>query len=507
LRTVEENQDDDETVVGQVATDELHPAVLAAVMLVAVIFIWIAFEGAPGPSHGVSGGRRDTAPASLPLTPSSPSAPRAFSPYCHLDLLSVCARDGQCVNTSPELLAMAPWAFMVPCAGSLVIDGFELAHSPHVPLGSLPVLPFEPSPAEVAGLSEGSIRESPPLFVVVHAEAKKWGEYVTVEFYHLQRLLVEAYGWHTFALKGHYKRGWADVVDQMVDRFGRRPDAVLILEAYDEVYPLETAGFGTARSVFRRDECRHYYQFSDDLHWFVDLQRERKLVVLQSPHAIFSTYATIFEHITGISADDVRLIHLPHSAHSQFQLRMQPEGVVNKVLLSGSTEARWYPYRGHVQELIDVHNDSRFDVYAHPGYAFDKQGQTGVTYAATMNEYLACFTDGSIFNYTVAKIFEIPAAGCLLLLNSEMVHKARALGFEPWVHYVPYDRDTLGGVVDIVLDLRNRDIVNRIRAQGQALVWARHLTSHRAATVHGIVQHEYYDCRRSRARLLLNKDT
>ena len=39
-------------------------------------------------------------------------------------------------------------------------------------------------------------------------------------------------------------------------------------------------------------------------------------------------------------------------------------------------------------------------------------------------------------------------------------------------------------MVDAVLDPANAAAVDALRAQGQALVWARHTVAHRAAAVH-----------------------
>lgn len=92
----------------------------------------------------------------------------------------------------------------------------------------------------------------------------------------------------------------------------------------------------------------------------------------------------------------------------------------------------------------------------------------------------------------MAKVFEIPAAGCLLLLNAEMVPIVARLGFMPLVHYVPYTASTLDSVVNAVLDPVNADAVDTVRRQGQALVWARHTVSHRAAVLHAAALGEGY---------------
>ena len=150
-----------------------------------------------------------------------------------------------------------------------------------------------------------------------------------------------------------------------------------------------------------------------------------------------------------------------------------------------ATTAKFYPYRHMVQRWIMYNNDTRFEHLRHPGYG----NYTGVTtlgrgYAEHINKYLACVVDGLILHYVVSKVFEIPAAGCLLLFNDEMVPWMRDLGFEPYKHYIPYNRDTLGPIADFVLDPQNLAGINAMRHRAQELVQARHRIHHRVELLH-----------------------
>ena len=149
--------------------------------------------------------------------------------------------------------------------------------------------------------------------------------------------------------------------------------------------------------------------------------------------------------------------------------------------------------------MIHEKNDTRFVELKHPGYSKEDwkkssqegHGRVGVDFAAHLQGHLACITDGLILNYTVAKMFEIPSTGCLLLVNSEMVPYLKDLGYRAWAHYIPYTEQSLDNIVDVVLDPNNRKQINKIRAQGQALVWSRHLTSHRAQALHTIATERF----------------
>lgn len=99
-----------------------------------------------------------------------------------------------------------------------------------------------------------------------------------------------------------------------------------------------------------------------------------------------------------------------------------------------------------------------------------------------LNRYAACLTDGLHFNYTIAKIFEIPAAGCLLLINSEMKSFLARLGFFDAVHYLAYDdANSLSALVDQVLHPWSKVATYAMRRRAQQLVWRRHTVARRAA--------------------------
>lgn len=94
------------------------------------------------------------------------------------------------------------------------------------------------------------------------------------------------------------------------------------------------------------------------------------------------------------------------------------------------------------------------------------------------------FTCTMKVHYIITKVFEIPATGSLLVVNDDLAHELAKLGFYSGVNYVSYNRSSIDSTADWVLNPANRAEVDRIRLAGQALVWTRHLVTHRAATTH-----------------------
>ena len=86
----------------------------------------------------------------------------------------------------------------------------------------------------------------------------------------------------------------------------------------------------------------------------------------------------------------------------------------------------------------------------------------------------------------MAKYFEIPATGALLLADNAVSLWLTQLGFEQYIHYVHVSKQNLEDRLRYVLDERNHNELDVIRRQGQELVWHRHKTSDRARDLNDI---------------------
>jgi len=178
------------------------------------------------------------------------------------------------------------------------------------------------------------------------------------------------------------------------------------------------------------------------------------------------------------------VIWVPHSASPDFMVPYNPRPE-NSVLLSGAV-SRHYPLRAQLKRL---HERGLYAVayHPHPGYHcrydYARAGDVGRGYAEKISRRRAAFTDSLSFNYVVAKYFEIPAAGALLLADDAVSGPLERLGFTAFRHYVPASSENLEERLRYVLDERNHAEVDAIRRRGQELVWARHKTSDRARQI------------------------
>lgn len=299
------------------------------------------------------------------------------------------------------------------------------------------------------------------------------GCYVSREFYHVITALVREHGWKQ--IDPH--RLWGDakpVGRALVDVFGELPAAVLFWEAYDflrargrEVYDLP---------------CRKYI-FADDLHWWDEADRPARVAGYSLCEAVLSTYAYRFDDFYPEFCRTKPLVWVPHSASPDFMLdfNCRPE---NAILLSGAVSPS-YPLRQRMKRLYD-RGDYAINYLEHPGYhcAYDheRDAEVGRRYAQTIRHHRAAFTDSSANRYVVAKYFEIPAVGALLLAE-EVGGRLGELGFVAGEHYLSVTAENLEERVRFVLDARNRAEVDEIRRRGRELVRARHRTADRARQI------------------------
>jgi hypothetical protein len=125
--------------------------------------------------------------------------------------------------------------------------------------------------------------------------------------------------------------------------------------------------------------------------------------------------------------------------------------------------------------------------HPHPGYhcAFNYSHDRGIgrNYAAAMNRCRAAFTDCLTYRYVVAKYLEIPATGALLLAGAGVRDQLLALGFEENTHYIGVSDADLAEKIRYAVDPANRQQIDAIRKRGQALVWGRHTSAHRARLI------------------------
>jgi glycosyl transferase family 1 len=221
---------------------------------------------------------------------------------------------------------------------------------------------------------------------------------------------------------------------------------------------------------------------ADDLHHHDTRELREKAFLLCD--TVLATYAYRFADFFPEVSESRRVVWLPHSASPDFALVANSEPR-NELFLSGAID-KVYPLR----ERLNALRESGFKGivrHEHPGYHcqydYADDGRIGRAYARRIWEHRAAFTDCLVFRYAVAKHFEIPATGALLVADIAIEEPLKELGFLPGVHYFPISDTDLEERVRYLFCEEHQAELDRIRQNGQALVLARHRTSHRAKLI------------------------
>lgn len=312
---------------------------------------------------------------------------------------------------------------------------------------------------------------------LIVSELRALSGYVSREFHQVMTDLMTNYDWRQIDTWDLWNAG-GSLKDRLLNHFGEVPNIILFWEGYEflcahlsEVYELD---------------C-HRVILADDLHWWNEEMRLRKLVAFSTCHTVLSTYAYgwngFYPELTGTR----RVEWVPHSASRDFMLDYNPHPD-NAILLSGVID-RHYPLREQLKHF-HTQGGSRITYHCHPGYHCSYDHRTnqnvGRGYAKKINSHRIGFTDSAIYEYVLAKYFEIPATGALLLADDAVRAPLKELGFLEGVHYIATSKANLDEQVRYVLDESNHEQLDEIRRRGQQLVWDRHTTSDRARRINEV---------------------
>ena len=161
-----------------------------------------------------------------------------------------------------------------------------------------------------------------------------------------------------------------------------------------------------------------------------------------------------------------------------------------KCLLPGQV-LKYHPVR--LKVLLAVHDNPelrpKVDILGHlrfPKKFYTREAVPYEDFGRVLNEYFCAITDSShgTHDSVIAKYFEIPAAGALLLATR--TQDLSDIGFVPYVHYVPVTLENVLERIETVL--ANPDEFEHIRKEGMEYVRANHGIEQRLEALQGILE-------------------
>ena len=311
--------------------------------------------------------------------------------------------------------------------------------------------------------------------IVSHLEALR--TYVTRELYYLQRELITSHGWRHIESNALWQ-GAGTLENKLRSALGEMPETIIFWEAYELIY--------RHAMEMQRLRCLKVF-FADDLHWWNRRMREIKVVNFAVSDLVLSTYAYCWKKLYP-ELSSKKVAWIPHSASPDFMLPFN-RSAKNSVFLSGAMNEA-YPLR---QQMLRLHVEGSYAIeyQRHPGYYcgydYERNASVGRGYAQQINGCRVGFADSVFpYAYVVAKFFEIPATGALLLADDTVSPYLKELGFEADRHYVPVSKENLEEQIRYVLDEKHHEELDQVRKNGQTLVQERHQISDRAKRINDV---------------------
>lgn len=229
--------------------------------------------------------------------------------------------------------------------------------------------------------------------------------------------------------------------------------------------------------------------FIDDLHFTSSVVYHHRQYLFENISAeIFSTYAYLFHnYYQNISSE--RITWLPHSASISSSDSIN-QTADNRLFISGANLIDWYPCRWRAFLLCQKRKDLTACLQ-HPGYGPTMQIDnsfyySGQRYALYMRRYLFGLGTCQSVQYAIAKLFEIPANGLVLVTTDDLVPILASLNLHRDTHFLTINCSSTDSLIAEIVRLKNLSQENlyELRKKSQEIIFQQHLTKHRAQLLH-----------------------
>jgi hypothetical protein len=235
-------------------------------------------------------------------------------------------------------------------------------------------------------------------------------------------------------------------------------------------YVLSFGKFETLSNIYKKKCSSKIVIIIDDIHHSSRIKKLQNKTFDKSFY-ILSTYSYIFKTYFGY--ENQKLINFNHS--SAYEICFN-KNVINKILLVGHINSSIYPDRANFYNYVK--NTNRVRIVNPPKYIQNsdiQKGYVGFEFAKLINEFICTFCDDSSRSYIVAKFFEIPSYGSLLLAcNEKTKDEFSKLGFIDLVNYISCTPENWNDKMEFILDSKNREQIDNIRYEGYLLATSKH---------------------------------
>ncbi len=235
-------------------------------------------------------------------------------------------------------------------------------------------------------------------------------------------------------------------------------------------------------------ECNNVFLIYkiDDLYPYKEIREK----CINSCNMIISPYQYLFlnENIISMykNINNKTNYWIPYSCVNDFykNIYFNKNPINNKIFISGTIN-NMYPMREYISS--DYIFKDIIDILPHPNYNNYTHNQINTEYYKKLNNYLCCFTDASIYNYCLLKVYEITSVGSLLLVMDSIKTQLNILGFYDNINCIMCNKENLLEKMKWILDINNRQNVDKIRYNGMILSRKNHNTQKRTSFFNDII--------------------
>jgi len=173
------------------------------------------------------------------------------------------------------------------------------------------------------------------------------------------------------------------------------------------------------------------------------------------------------------------LYFAPDARYTSLPIRKNP---LERALFTGHTNKTLYPIRADILRQLPHQKERFIDRLLHPRWErrdpmahYEIAPAVNEVYAKLLNRYRCSIATASIYRYGLAKYFEIPAAGTLML--AERTRDALQAGLRAGEHYVPISAKN--ALAQVKKCCTEPELFEHIRQQATAFVRANHSVDNR----------------------------
>lgn len=337
-----------------------------------------------------------------------------------------------------------------------------------------------------------------PCFLIEHLDGGPWFTYVSQEFgeilTYLKQLGIQSnitYQTLSEHIGFDYKRNLTKYflntcnIDGTLPREKQNPIIILLWDVNRPFwYRIHREWYS-----FLNTTRTHILVFIDDLHYGTEgTYLKRQYLFRNVASEIFSTYAYLFHNYYSNISPKL-ITWLPHSAsmHSSRSINQTAENIL---FVSGANIQDWYPCRWRAFSLCQTRSDLA-TCLQHPGYGATMSNDTsyyygGQRYSVYMKKYVFGLGTCQSVHYAIAKLFELPANGLVLVTTDDLVPILEKLGLNFDEHFLTIDcssEEKLIEEISRIKKISNNNLL-KIRKKSQNIIFERHLTKHRAELLH-----------------------